>query len=127
MKLANPFRTGVSLRGPKSATAAPAAAAKPIGLKEIGPGDAEGVGIVKGIRLGGDYGPLTVATKKLAQVTVQFGEDPPKLSTKVRDKMDYEEHEALRPTTSTFDVPPGMAKGLSIGDRVKVCIEKVGS
>ena len=77
--------------------------------------------------MGGDYGPLTVAAKKLAQVTVQFGEDPPKLKPSERDKMDYEEREALRPATSTFDVPPSMAKGLSIGDRVKVCIEKVGA
>lgn len=119
----NPFR-GFSL---KTAPAKPAAASKPIGLKEIAPGDAEGVGIVKGIRLGSEYGPLSPARQKLAQVTVQFGEDPPPLSKAQRDKMDYEVIEARRPSTSTFDVPPGMAKGLSIGDRVKVCIEKVSS
>jgi hypothetical protein len=123
----NPFLTGVSLRTRKPKAAAPAAAAAPIGLKEIAPGDAEGVGIVKGIRMGGDYGPLSSAQRKLAQVTVQFGEDPPKLTRQQRDKMDYDELEAQRPSTSTFDVPPSMAKGLAIGDRVKVCIEKVSA
>lgn len=121
----NPFQTGVSL-----AQRAPVAPAKsdPIGLKEIQPGEAEGVGIVKGVRLGDNYDGMSLAraSRKLAQVTVQFGEDPPQLTREKRDKMDWEEREALRPPTSTFDVPPGMAKGLAIGDRVQVEIKKLG-
>jgi hypothetical protein len=123
MATRNPFKGSVSLRTPKPAAAASKA---PIALKETGAGDAEGVGIVKGIRLG-DYDGMTVgrAQAKLANVTVQFGEDPPALTAEQRDKMDYEEREALRPPTSTFDVPPHMAAGLAIGDRVRVSIEKV--
>lgn len=122
MAARNPFKSSFSLK----AAPAPAARAKaPIALKETSGGDAEGVGIVKGIRLGGDYGLLASAQKKLANVTVQFGEDPPALTKAQRDKMDWDEREALRPPTSSFDVPPHMAKGLSVGDRVRVSIEKL--
>lgn len=122
----NPFRDGPSL-ATKPAAIAPKSS-DPIGLKEIEPGEAEGVGIVKGIRLGDNYDGISLgrAKRKLAQVTVQFGEDPPVLSRAQRDKMDYDEREALRPPTSTFDVPPGMAKGLAIGDKVSVEIRKLG-
>jgi hypothetical protein len=124
MATRNPFKGSVSLRTPKPAAAASKA---PIALKETGAGDATGVGIVKGIRLGDQWDGMTVgrAKAKLANVTVQFGEDPPAISAEKRKKMDYEEREALRPPTSTFDVPPHMAAGLSIGDRVRVSIEKL--
>ena len=120
----NPFRAGVSLRD----EAEPKVTKRtPLGLVEVESGEAEGVGIVKGVNLGSDYDTLARASKKLARVTVQFGEDPPALTKAQREKMDYDAIDAQRPPTSTFEVPPAMAKGLTIGDRVRVSIEKVSA
>ena len=113
----NPFRGSFSLRSPK-----PAAAARkpPIGLKAVA-GGSEGVGIVKAIRHGTEYGRLDSARAKLAEVTIQFGEDP-----KPRKKSDTPTYHD-EPHRSTFTVPTAHAQGLAIGDRVRVSIEKVSA
>jgi len=114
----NPFRTGASLRTPKET---PAKGVAPIGLKEID-GGSEGVGIVKAIRHGTEYGRLDSKRAQLAEVTIQFGEDPkPRKGKDPHVSFDEDPHR------STFTVPTKHAQGLAIGDRVRVSIEKVGA
>jgi hypothetical protein len=88
--------------------------AKKLGLTKVGSG-AAGTGKVKEIRMGQRYSSRP--DDGLATVAIQFG-DPAKPKPATKDSpSDY-----VEPRISEIYVEASVAKGLSIGQRVKVTI-----
>ena len=77
------------------------------------------VGTVKHISMGDRYGESR--RKGMAEITVQYGEDPkPAKKGKGLQCVPCD-----MPERSSISVPIALAKGLSIGDRVRIRVEKV--
>lgn len=74
------------------------------------------VGTVKHISMGDRYGEGR--SKNMAEITVQYGEDPKPAKGKAIACVPM-------PDRSSITVPVSLAKGLSIGDRVRITITKV--
>jgi hypothetical protein len=91
---------------------------KRLGLTKVGSG-AAGTGKVKEIRMGSRYGSRP--DDGLATVSIQFGDpEKPKPAKKTSDHCspcDY-----VEPKISEIYVEASVAKGLSIGQKVKVSI-----
>jgi hypothetical protein len=93
-------------------------------MKQIAPTGGTETGIVKHISMGDRYGESRSKRPAMAEITVQYGEDPkpPKQGKEKKGlccvPMDSPERSSIR-------VPVSLAKGLSIGDRVRIRVEKV--
>jgi hypothetical protein len=80
-------------------------------------------GIVKHISMGERYSGESRGKASMAEITVQYGEDPkPK---KEKGKKGLCCVPVDMPERSSIRVPVSLAKGLSIGDRVRIRVEKV--
>lgn len=95
----------------------PPAAKKGATFKKVGNINA-GHGHITGIRQGSSYGGDTLDDSGLAEVSIRHGAKPKPPSVKKRD------YGMIRPDvkTSSVHIPADEAKGLKIGQRVKVSL-----